>query len=290
MCSIVPPYLLRGIVEGLSQAAEDEDDESREIRQCAQNTLNHRAQFVAKRCDRFSTLSQPRAARAQTAPQLGIVPEVLLQHIADSEDVDEETRNRARADIELTQRAISAYQKVLSPEQVDEAATKAPKPSGFYRAVYDAKNNANEEDLPGTAVRVEGQKPIKDQPANDAYDNVGRVLDFYLKKFDWKSIDNKNMHVVSTVHFGERYENAFWDPTRMQMVFGDGDKFLHRFASCLDVIGHELTVSGMILSELVETDRTDGHSTPSPSIPALSSTRASPAPRTSTSRTCLASW
>jgi hypothetical protein len=29
----------------------------------------------------------------------------------------------------------------------------------------------------------------------------------------------------------------------MQMVFGDGDKFLYRFASCLDVIGHELTVS-----------------------------------------------
>jgi hypothetical protein len=286
ICSVVPPYLLRGIIEGLrvSQAAEDD-----EARQCAQHTLDHRAQYIAKRCDRFSTLSQPRAARAQssTAPQQGIVPEILLKHIADSEDVDEETRTRARADIERTQRVISAYQKVLAPEQEDEGAKtgeaatskpKGPKPSGFYRAVHDAKNSPDEEDLPGTIVRVEGQKPIKDETANDAYDNVGKVLEFYLKKFDWKSIDNKNMHVVSTVHFGEGYENAFWDPTRMQMVFGDGDKFLHRFASCLDVIGHELTVSETIVSKSVETRTTDWYSTPSPSTPALSSMRVSPAP------------
>jgi hypothetical protein len=276
VCSVVPPYLLRGIIEGLSQAGEDD-----QTRQSAQNTLNHRSQFIAKRCDRLSTLSQPRAARAQssTAPQQGIVPEILLQHIADSEDVDEETRTRARADIERTGRVISAYQKALAPEQVDEAGTsKTLKRSGFYRAVYDAKNSPDEEDLPGAIVRAEGQKPIKDKTANDAYDNVGRVLEFYRKKFDWKSIDNKNMHVVSTVHCGERYENAFWDPTRMQMVFGDGDKFLYRFASCLDVIGHELTVSETILSKAVGTGRTDWHSTPSPSTPALSSTRASPAP------------
>jgi len=28
------------------------------------------------------------------------------------------------------------------------------------------------------------------------------------------------------------------------MVFGDGDTFLYRFVNCIDVIGHELTVSG----------------------------------------------
>ena len=31
-------------------------------------------------------------------------------------------------------------------------------------------------------------------------------------------------------------------PAAQQMVFGDGHSFLYRFANCLDVIGHELTV------------------------------------------------
>jgi len=244
ICCIVPPYLLRGIVE--SQAVEDE-----EYKECARHTLEHRSHFTSNRCDRFKTLSQPHAARAHAGPstQQSIVPEVLLQHIAECEDVDEETRERAKSDIEHTRSVISQYQKVLAPEEQEKPAVAAaakvkPKPSaGFYRAVYDAKNDPDEEDLPGKVVRVEGQKAVTDQTANDAFDNVGRVLDFYLKEFNWKSIDNKNMHVISTVHFAKRYENAFWDPTRRQMVFGDGDKFLYRFASCLDVIGHELTVS-----------------------------------------------
>ncbi len=255
ICHIVPPYLLRGIVE--SEAVEDED-----YRQCARNTLEHRAHFTAKRCDRFITLSQPHAARAHAGPstQQSIVPEILLRHIAESEDVDEATRARARSDIEHTQRVISQYQKALVPEEGEEeeeeekgavatAAKAKPKPkpkpapaAGFYRAVYDAKNDPDEDDLPGKVVRVEGQKETQDATANDAYDNVGRVLDFYLAQFNWNSIDNKNMHVISSVHFSKKYENAFWDPDRMQMVFGDGDKFLYRFASCLDVIGHELTV------------------------------------------------
>ena len=49
---------------------------------------------------------------------------------------------------------------------------------------------------------------MKDHAVNEAYDNVGHVLDFYLKKFHWKSIDNKNAKVISSVHFGESYENA----------------------------------------------------------------------------------
>ncbi|KAK3900482.1 hypothetical protein C8A05DRAFT_45687 [Staphylotrichum tortipilum] len=243
ICSIVPPYLLRGIIE--SQGAQEEE------RLCAQNTLDHRTHYTTRRYDRFDLLSQPHSARARAVSSTqAIVPEVLLQHIADSEDVDDETRQCAKRDLEHAQRVTSRYQETLvlveeatAKPEIAAAKTKAKtQPSArFYRAVYDAKNDPDEEDLPGRVVRVEGQKAGKDETANDAYDNVGRVLDFYLEHFDWKSIDNKNMHVISSVHFGKKYENAFWDPTRLQMVFGDGDKFLYRFASCLDVIGHELT-------------------------------------------------
>jgi Zn-dependent metalloprotease len=57
-------------------------------------------------------------------------------------------------------------------------------------------------------VRAEGQKAAKDKAVNEAYDNVGHVLQMYKDLFNWQSIDNQNMHVVSSVHFGKNYENA----------------------------------------------------------------------------------
>jgi Zn-dependent metalloprotease len=46
--------------------------------------------------------------------------------------------------------------------------------------------------------------------------------------------------LISTVHYDNQYDNAFWNGD--QMVYGDGDDTLFdRFTKCLDVIGHELT-------------------------------------------------
>jgi len=48
------------------------------------------------------------------------------------------------------------------------------------------------------------------------------------------------MPLNATVHFGQDYDNAFWNG--QQMVFGDGDGDLfNRFTIAIDVIGHELT-------------------------------------------------
>src|SRR5450830_1345050 len=48
-----------------------------------------------------------------------------------------------------------------------------------------------------------------------------------------------HMALAATVHFGQNYNNAFWNSS--QMVFGDGDQQLfNRFTIALDVIGHEL--------------------------------------------------
>jgi Zn-dependent metalloprotease len=47
------------------------------------------------------------------------------------------------------------------------------------------------------------------------------------------------MKLDSTVHYGENYNNAFWNGN--QMVYGDGDgEMFNRFTISLDVIGHEL--------------------------------------------------
>ena len=105
------------------------------------------------------------------------------------------------------------------------------------RTIYDAQNR---ETLPGRAVRAEGAKPVRDVEANEAYDGLGATFDFYADVFDRNSIDDEGLHLDATVHYGRRYDNAFWNG--QQMVFGDGDGDLfNRFTISLDVIAHELT-------------------------------------------------
>lgn len=66
------------------------------------------------------------------------------------------------------------------------------------------------------------------------------VYDFYKNLFNRNSIDNKGMSIISTTHYGNDYNNAFWDGS--QMVYGDGDGSEFTYLSgSLDIVGHELT-------------------------------------------------
>jgi Zn-dependent metalloprotease len=104
------------------------------------------------------------------------------------------------------------------------------------RSIYTA---ANSETLPGTLVRAEGQGPSKDRAVDEAYDGLGHTFDFFLEAYNRNSIDDDGLPLNATVHYGEDYNNAFWNGR--QMVFGDGDGDLfNRFTIALDVIGHEL--------------------------------------------------
>ena len=105
------------------------------------------------------------------------------------------------------------------------------------RTIYDDKQTQN---LPGTLVRAEGQPPVADNAVNQAYDGLGDTFDFYLAAYNRNSIDNAGLALEATVHFGQKYDNAFWNG--QQMVFGDGDGVIFTgFTGCTDVIGHELT-------------------------------------------------
>ena len=105
------------------------------------------------------------------------------------------------------------------------------------RTIYDAQHG---QALPGHLVRAEGQAPVADQAANQAYDGLGDTFKFYLAAYHRNSIDNAGLPLLASVHFGNRYDNAFWNGH--QMVFGDGDGVIFSgFTGCLDVIGHELT-------------------------------------------------
>jgi len=105
------------------------------------------------------------------------------------------------------------------------------------RTIYDAGGT---ETLPGRVVRAEGAAGGRDVAVDEAYDGLGATFDFYLAAYERHSIDDEGMHLDATVHYGRKYDNAFWNG--QQMVFGDGDGDLfNRFTISLDVIGHELT-------------------------------------------------
>jgi Zn-dependent metalloprotease len=104
------------------------------------------------------------------------------------------------------------------------------------RTLYDAHNV---ETLPGDVVRAEGAPATGNPAVDEAYEGLGATYDFFWEAYDRNSIDDEGLALDATVHYGQQYDNAFWDGRRM--VFGDGDgEIFNRFTVAVDVIGHEL--------------------------------------------------
>lgn len=294
-CFVVPPYLLTAIAES------EANDHS--IQECARQALEHQHVMCTRRQNVFTTLAQPRGygssshqhggsgggGGARQGPR-GIVPGSILEHLARSENVDADTRSCAQRDLDhlkaLHQKVLVSQGLAGAPSEAkdkDKQGVAAPKPKTgdktetppaaktTYSAVYTMSNSNNDEKLPGKMLRASGEKPVSDKAANEALDNALKVVGFYEKFFNWHSIDNQYMDIISSVHYGKKYENAckppvpsavkmwerrwkepststnqiapiVWDPEARQMVYGDGATFIHNFTGTVDVIGHEITV------------------------------------------------
>ena len=159
-----------------------------------------------------------------------IVPPHILERLLDSKD--RHVREAALKTL-LTSTQIRTQRSLVGALAVATAAGEK------RRTIYDAKNM--EPDPPsGTLVRSEGGKPSKDAAVNEAYDGLGATYDFYRQVLDRNSLDGTGMRLDAVVHYGDSFNNAFWDGQRM--VFGDGDgELFGGFTKSLDVIAHELT-------------------------------------------------
>jgi Zn-dependent metalloprotease len=105
------------------------------------------------------------------------------------------------------------------------------------RTVYSAGNHRL---LPGDLVRSEKDAAVDDIAVNEAFDGAGKTYAFFDQTLRRNSIDNEGLPIDSTVHYGRRYANAFWNGR--QMIYGDGDgRLFGRFTGALEVIAHELT-------------------------------------------------
>ena len=161
-------------------------------------------------------------------PVCYIVPPHILVHLA--KNGTERQKNAALHNLHVTGQFRGQRQAMLAVFGAIPTGTER-------RTIYDA---GTAEQLPGKLVRGEGDKPSKDVSVNEAYDGSGATYDFYSEVFKRNSIDDRGLRLDSTVHYGVKYDNAFWNG--QQMIYGDGDgELFNRFTISLDVIGHELT-------------------------------------------------
>ena len=170
-----------------------------------------------------------------------IIPPFVLEKLADSPSAA--VRKAAIRNLQ-TSAQLRAQRSVLGALAVGPlrytTATAQPQ-AKLVREVYDqGKKNPPDAFLPGKLRRKEGGAATGDAAVDEAYKYSGNVWSFYWKLFKRNSIDDAGMTLVSTVHAGQGYDNAFWNG--YQMVYGDGDGIIfQRFTRSLDVVAHELT-------------------------------------------------
>jgi Zn-dependent metalloprotease len=166
-----------------------------------------------------------------------IVPPIVLERIA--RNGSEEQRRRALDTMARDQSLRAARaQNVMRRTTGHAFDALSLGPGGApNRTIYDAKNT---EDLMGAVVAwEEGSPTTGDEAVDEASAGLGDTYEFFWEILDRNSIDDEGFRLDGVVHFGEAYDNAFWDGQRM--VFGDGDgELFNRFTASLDVIGHEL--------------------------------------------------
>lgn len=164
-----------------------------------------------------------------------IVPPYLLRRLAAQQEPRLSEAAQAARTALLHVKTFQASRAPASPAAPPGMLEVKPGPP--ERTIYDAKSL---EKLPGSLVRKEGASSTGDPASDEAYDGLGHTHRLYADAFGRNSIDGKGLPLDATVHYGRRYDNAFWDGH--QMVFGDGDgQVFDRFTKSLSVIGHELT-------------------------------------------------
>ena len=167
------------------------------------------------------------------------VPPYLLRHLVTEDHptvaaADEHPCGRTlRIDADFRERREQAS----AEPSLRAAGPTADAPAADRWVVHTA---GNQETLPGSVARTEGDPATGDPAVDEAYVWTEQVWDLYQQQFDRLSFDAAGSTVTVTVHYGQDYDNAFWDG--QQLVFGDGDgQIFERFTKPADVLAHEFS-------------------------------------------------
>lgn len=106
------------------------------------------------------------------------------------------------------------------------------------RRTYTANN---QEWVPGELV-IQDDQVSSDEVVQSAHDHAKIIYEYYKKTFERDSYDNHGAQIISTVHFKQNYNNAYWSDWYNQMFYGDGDGVNFKpLVFALDIMGHEFT-------------------------------------------------
>ena len=84
------------------------------------------------------------------------------------------------------------------------------------------------------------QNPQQNEVANDVHWGAQVCYDYFKDHHNLHSFDGNDAPIISYVHMGHKYINAFW--TGSYMAFGDGDSASgYHPLTTVDVVAHELT-------------------------------------------------
>jgi Zn-dependent metalloprotease len=171
-----------------------------------------------------------RTAKRMFTNEMNLIRGIIPQHM-----FDEIAKNGDTAQKELALKHMMVSEKIRGRREAFGEFYVAASAGVKCLNTYDAKNG---QDLPGEPVNDPGNS--NDPAVKEAYEGAEATYDMYNDIFGRNSIDDKGMCIISSVHYEENFDNAFWDGR--QMVYGDGDgKLFNRFTISIDVIGHELT-------------------------------------------------
>jgi Zn-dependent metalloprotease len=175
-------------------------------------------------------------------PIFCILPPYVLSRISQNGTDEQRAKALQTMSTDSTMRSLRLTQ---APVRQPAVLTRGVPGEGYkHRTIYTTHHTT---ELPGDIIRQEGAPPCGDPAADEAYEALGATYDFYWQIYTRNSIDDEGLAMKASVHFGKKYNNAFWDG--QAMVFGDGDGDLfNRFTISLDIIGHELT-HGVVADE-----------------------------------------
>lgn len=78
-----------------------------------------------------------------------------------------------------------------------------------------------------------------EKSAFDLHYGLEKTYDYFQSNYSRNSFDNAGAPIYGYAHFGNNYNNAFWDGTRF--VFGDGNGFSYQSFTSTEIVGHEFT-------------------------------------------------
>jgi Zn-dependent metalloprotease len=164
-----------------------------------------------------------------------IIPQKVLERLSKDKTLSAEARKGFADAAKLEahwRKARVAQSKAAGIAAMESDAVLAAAPA---ITVYDCNHTQT---LPGAPVPNPGSSA--DATAKRTFAETTSVAAFYKKVFGRNSVDNMGMTLQSSIHYGVKYNNAFWNGSQMTYGDGDGNIFVD-FTLGNDVIAHELT-------------------------------------------------